>query len=259
MSAPQAPVVDPERTFLESLPLIDRVIGIVARRHALNDAESEEFASWARARIIDANYAILRKFGGRSSLGTYLSVVISNLFHDYRNSIWGRWRPSTAAQRIGPLGIRLEELIYRDGYTTREAIGVLQSCGSTLSDIELTRIATKLPLREKPNQVGLESVDTAEVAELHARYATTPEDPEIVSAVRGALEQLPAEDQVIVRMRFWDDISVAEIARRLHVEQKPLYRKLEIIQKQLHATLLSRGVDRQRVAEILSGESVSIW
>ncbi|HUQ80430.1 MAG TPA: sigma-70 family RNA polymerase sigma factor [Gemmatimonadaceae bacterium] len=259
MSAPQASVVDPERTFLESLPLIDRVIGIVARRHALSDAESEEFASWARTRIIDSNYAILRKFGGRSSLGTYLSVVISNLFHDYRNSIWGRWRPSAAAQRNGPLGIRLEELIYRDGYTIREAIGVLQSGGVMLSDVELTRIAAKIPAREKPNQVGLESVDTADVAELRARYAATPEDPEILSAVRGALEQLPVEDQVIVRMRFWDDVSVAEIARRLRVEQKPLYRKLDIIQKQLQATLLSRGVDRQRVAEILSGESVSLW
>lgn len=259
MSASQAVVVDPERIFLDNLVVIDRVITIIARRHALNDSEAEEFGSWARARIIDGNYAILRKFGGRSSLATYLSVVISNLFLDYRNSVWGRWRPSAAAQRLGRLGIRLEELIYRDGYSTREAIGVLRSRGITLSDAELTRIVAKLPTREKPSQVGLEKVDAADAAELQSRHAAAPEDPEVVSAIRAALEQLPAEDQVIVRMRFWDDISVADIARTLRVEQKPLYRKLEAIQKQLRTALLSRGVDQQRVAEILSGDSVSLW
>jgi RNA polymerase sigma factor for flagellar operon FliA len=259
MSAPQAPVVDPERTFLDNLALIDRVIGIIARRHALSDSEAEEFASWTRARIIDANYAILRKFGGRSSLGTYLSVVISNLFLDYRNSVWGRWRPSAAALRLGPLAVRIEEMLYRDGYSMREAIGVLQSCGVTLSDADLARITTRIPVREKPSQVGLEKVDTADPSELKARYTSSPEDAEIVAAVRGALEQLSAEDQVIVRMHFWDDISVADIARRLRVEQKPLYRKLDAIQKKLQAVLVSRGVDRQRVAEILAGDSVSIW
>ena len=94
MSAPQALVVDPERTFLDNLVTIDRVIAVITRRHSLSAAEAEEFASWARARLIDGNYAVLRKFGGRSSLATYLSVVIGNLFLDYRNSIWGRWRPS---------------------------------------------------------------------------------------------------------------------------------------------------------------------
>lgn len=256
MSAPQALVVDPERTFLDNLAVIDRIFGVIARRHSLSPSDAEEFASWARARIIDGNYAVIRKYCGRSSLPTYLSVVIGNLFLDYRNSIWGRWRPSAAALRMGPLGIRIEELLYRDGHSLREATSVLQSAGVTLSDTEIARLAAKIPLRERTSEVGLEKVGAASIV-LDPPPPPTDEDVEIVRAIRAVLAQLPPEDQVIVRMRFWDDISVADIARTLRIEQKPLYRKLESIQKQLRTALAARGIDEARVAEVLAGGSLS--
>jgi RNA polymerase sigma factor for flagellar operon FliA len=256
MSAPQALVVDPERTFLDNLVTIDRVIGVITRRHSLGAAEAEEFASWARARLIDGNYAALRKFGGRSSLATYLSVVIGNLFLDYRNSIWGRWRPSAAALRLGPIGIRIEELLYREGHSLRETIGVLQSAGVTLSDAEISRLAAKIPPREKASEVPLEKADSAGVIDFRPTATPAAEDSEVAVAVRAALEQLPAEEQVIVRMRFWDDLTVADIARALRIEQKPLYRKLEAIQKHLRAALTARGIDEERVADVLAGESL---
>ena len=256
MSAPQAFVVDPERTFLDNIAVIDRILGVIARRHALPQADAEEFASWARARMIDGNYAVIRKFGGRSSLSTYLSVVIGNLFLDYRNSIWGRWRPSAAAQRLGPIGIRIEELLYRDGYSLREAVGVLQSGGVALSDTEIARLAAKIPQRERANEVGLEKAD---IALLAADPPTSGSDErvQVVGAIRELITQLPDEEQVIVRMRFWDDISVADIARTLRIDQKPLYRRLESIQKQLRTALVSRGIDESLVADILAEGSLS--
>ena len=256
MSAPHALVVDPERTFLDNLPVIDRVISVIARRHSLAQVEAEEFASWARARLIDNDYATIRKFGGRSSLATYLSVVIGNLFLDWRNSIWGRWRPSAAALRLGPLGIRVEELLYREGHSLREVIGVLQSAGVTLSDSEITQLASKIPPRERSAEVPLEKADAAGVADPPPDAGTATEDLEVVAAVRSAVEQLPAEEQVIVRMRFWDDLTVADIARSLRIEQKPLYRKLEAIQKHLRTALTARGIDEERVADVLAGESL---
>ena len=256
MSLPQALVVDPERTFLDNLAVIDRVIGIIARRHSLSQPEAEEFASWARARLIDGNYAAIRKFGGRSSLATYLSVVLGNLFLDYRNSIWGRWRPSAAALKLGRIGIRVEELLYREGHSLREAIGVLQSAGVTLSDAEISRMAAKIPPRERASEISIEKADAAGVIGLHPDIPETTEDPEVVAAVRAAMEQLSPEDQVIVRMRYWDDLTVADIARTLRIEQKPLYRKLEAIQRHLRAVLAARGIDEERVVEALTGGSI---
>jgi RNA polymerase sigma factor for flagellar operon FliA len=51
--------------------------------------------------------------------------------------------------------------------------------------------------------------------------------------------------------RLLDLGAVAEIARTLRVEQKPLYRRLDGIQSKLRAALESRGVDRMRAIEIL--------
>jgi RNA polymerase sigma factor (sigma-70 family) len=255
MSAPQALVVDPERTFLDSLPVIERIIAIIARRHALSRSDAEEFGAWARARLVDGEYAILRKFAGRSSLATYLSVVLTNSFHDYRNSVWGRWRPSAAATRLGPIGIRLEELLYRDGHTLREAAGVLHSAGSGLSETDIARLAAKIPQRQAATEVGLEKVDEAALG-FETAAAGSDETAAVVAALREVVEQLPPDERVITRMRFWDDISVADIARALCIEQKPLYRKLDSIQTRLRSWLEARGIDRERAMELLAGEAI---
>jgi hypothetical protein len=105
-SPPATPDTDLERMFLAALPIMERIVAVQVQRHALSASDAEDFASWARARIIGDDYAVLRSFGGRSSLKTYLTAVFINLFRDYRNEAWGRWRPSAAATRLGPVSIR---------------------------------------------------------------------------------------------------------------------------------------------------------
>jgi RNA polymerase sigma factor (sigma-70 family) len=255
MSAPQALVIDPERAFLDNLALIERIIAIIARRHSLSSPDAEEFGAWARARLVQNDYAILRKFAGRSTLSTYLTVVLTNAYRDYRNSVWGRWRPSAAATRMGPTGVRLEELLYRDGYTVREAIAVLQSAGTNASDADLTRLASKIPARSPETEVGLEKVDEARIG-VELGPLVSDETIAVVAALREVVSQLPPDDRVITRMRFWDGISVADIARALGLEQKPLYRKLDSIQARLRVWLEARGIDRERALELLAGETI---
>src|SRR5947208_3040379 len=40
----------------------------------------EDFASWVKLRLIDGDYAVIRKFQGRCSPATYLTVVIRRLY-----------------------------------------------------------------------------------------------------------------------------------------------------------------------------------
>jgi RNA polymerase sigma factor for flagellar operon FliA len=256
MSAPQALVVDPERTFLDNLAVIDRVIDIIVRRHVLARADKDEFTSRAHAHIIEENYAVLRKFGGKSSLATYLSVVLGNLFVDYRNSTWGRWRPSAAAQRLGPMGIRLEELLYREGHSLREANQVLQSAGVALTDTEISQMAAKIPPRERASEVPLEKADTGEVIDVKPNVSAASVDPDVLAVLRAAMAQLPSEEQVILRMHFWDGLTVADVSRTLHVDQKALYRTIGSIQKGLREKLAAHGIDEARVADALAGEPI---
>ena len=249
------PNVDPERAFFEHLPVIDRILAVVARRHALSASDAEEFASWAKARVIESDYAVFRKFCGRSSMRTYLSVVFGRLFLDYRNSLWGRWRPSAAAQRRGPIGIRLDELLHRDGYTLREAQEVLRTCGASETDAEIGRIAAGLPVRQPSTEVALDAVEGT-LLDGSRMGGKVESDEAGLDALRDALSALPLEDQVIMRMLYWDDTSIADIARTLQLEQKPLYRRIDSIQESLRELLGLRGVERDRARDMLSREEV---
>jgi RNA polymerase sigma factor for flagellar operon FliA len=258
MSSPQtSKVPDVESVFLASLPTVDRIVGLLGARHGLSQADTEEFGSWARARLLDDDYSILRKFQGRSALSTYLSVVLANLFKDFRNSRWGRWRASAVARRLGPAAIRLETLLYRDGCPPREAIEILKATGVAETELRglVTRIPPRAPTREVELDAAVESAQAQESAEAVIRKVEGGlETATVERAVAEAMATLPHEDRVIVRMRFWDDFSVADIARTLGLDQKPLYRRLEAIQTALAAALGARGIARAQVAELLMQE-----
>jgi RNA polymerase sigma factor for flagellar operon FliA len=243
-----------QRLFAEQLPVIERAVSHVARRNALSPNEAEEFGSWARVRLMDRDFAILGKFRERSSISTYLATVLGNLYHDYRNHIWGKWRASAAAERLGPIAMLLEKLVWRDGYGFREAIGVMRSRGVTLTDMELARMYREIPTRAGDREVSLDDVDPIALADDSLAAAPSAEERELlVRAVESAVEQLSNEDKLITRMRFWDGRTVAEIARALCLEQRPLYRRIEAIKDRLRETLMRSGIDDARAREILGG------
>ena len=244
-----------ERTFLSALPMIDKIIGLQTRRHALTPADADDYAAWAKARIIESDYAVLRKFGGRSSLQTYLTAVLVNLFRDYRNLSWGRWRPSAAAKRHGPIAIRLEELLYREALPLREASQVLRSSGAEVSDAEIAILAVLIPSRPVVRETSLQDNDSAVSAIADSSAPTSDTDPEAEAleiTLRSLLNDLSPEDALIVKMRFWSGMSVADIARTLQLNQKPLYRRIEAIKEQLRIALEARGIDRTTASEFLS-------
>lgn len=246
--------VEPVDFFLQCLPLIDQIVAKIARRHRLSEADAAELRAFVHERLIDNDYAILRKFEQRSSLKTFLTVVASNLFKDFRNAQWGRWRPSSAARRMGPIGIRLEELLLRDGCSLREAIEILRAAGFQGTDAELARMATRFPARSKDEELDA------------AREAPDPKPPvdplsaeareRVQQALLAALEGLSAEERLIIRMRYWDGFLVADIARILKLDQKPLYRRIDAIKERLRELLRQQGVTDEIVGDLLSEDGL---
>ncbi len=251
--------MDAKGIFLDQLGLIERIIASMARRHALVGDDADDFASWTKAKLIEHEYAILRKFQGRSSISTYLTVVIANLFRDYRTQHWGRWRPSVAAKRLGALAVRLETLLYRDGYTLAQAIEVLRSSGGAdASEGEISDLAARIPARVRTSEVDetlLASVEAVQAADGELWLSERMRDWERArSILEQALANLPVEDQLILRLRFWEGFTVAEIARALKLEQKPLYRRIDGDLQRLRTLLEADGVDGACVADFLSSE-----
>jgi RNA polymerase sigma factor for flagellar operon FliA len=78
-------------------------------------------------RLVENNYAVLRKFQNRSALRTYLASVIDRLSLDFCTEKWGKWRPSAMAERLGPVAVMLEQLVTRDAHTVEEAIEIVRT------------------------------------------------------------------------------------------------------------------------------------
>ena len=247
-----------EAQFVQELPRLERVIASLCRRHGVRGDDADDFASWVKLRLVEDDYAMLRKFRGESALSTFLTVVVRMLYRDWTVQQRGRWRPSAEAQRCGALAIRLEQLVHRDGMTLAQAAERLRTERLTdLSDRALAGLLRALPPRAplRPQVMDANAVDTmpgaASADEIVVREDAERRRHSAEVALDGAVRQLAPEDRLIVRMRFWDGLSLADVARALHVPQKPLYRRLEKLLGQLRARLRERGVSGADVRELL--------
>jgi len=251
-----------EDLLVTNLGLIERIVRALCRRHGIAGDDYEEFASRVNAKLIEDDYAVLRKFRRESSLATYLMVVIAMLLRDFRVQRWGRWRPSAEARRNGPVAIRLETLVYRDSFTWRQAIESIRLSGdASMTERELMQLFEKLPrrLHPRPREVEIDAIPNIASAGTAdddlGRTAVEAEQRELDHALTTAIAGLKPEDGIILRMRYWDGLSVAQIARALNQPQKRLYRRVERALVQLRRRLQALGVSRERVASLFHENS----
>jgi len=243
--------------FASNQGFIERALRIVCGRQHLNGPDAEDFCSTFRLHLMEGDYAILRKFEGRSSVQTYLVSVVTHFFQDWRNARWGKWRPSAEARRLGPIATELETLCVRDQVGFEAACELLSARHpGTLSRADLEGLAARLPARQARafvsdrEIVNLPSATTAPDAGLLAQEAASAARL-AAAGMRKALAALPAQDQLIVRMLVEDGLSVASIARTLKLDQKPLYRRIHQVLAALRASLESQGISSADAADLL--------
>ena len=181
--------MDYQRLLLDHLDLVDQIVRTIGRRRHLSATERDDFASFVNLRLVDDDYAILRKFQNRSTLWTYLAAVIERLSLDFCAEKWGRWRPSAMAERLGPVAVRSSG----SSRATRTPLKKRwRSCApittSRLSYAELRRIWEQLPVRVRTTEVGEEaaaaisgsdnSESSIEDADRRGAHRATPARPE---------------------------------------------------------------------------------
>jgi RNA polymerase sigma factor (sigma-70 family) len=244
-----------EEQFLAHLPLIERVIAWVSSRRGLRGTDAEDFASGVKTRLIEHDYDVLAKFAGRSSLRTYLTAVINRMYLDFQIQRFGKWRPSAEARRLGPLAVRLERLVHRDGLLHDEAIECLLSDSrvSATRD-ELLQLAARLPRRpsRRPSAVPpevSEPPDTVDDALERAERQALAD--RVFCAIRRALAELPAEERLFLRLHYEGGLNVAEVSRALGREQKPLYIEKGGLLRRLRSRLEAEGIGPSDVQELL--------
>lgn len=246
-----------DELYVSHAELIERSIGAVCRRHNLFGPDAEDFAGVVRIHLISDDYAVLRRFQGRSSMSSYLSVVITRQFQDWRNARWGKWRPSAEAKRLGETAVRLETLTVRDGLTLDEAYELLRSRHQILdSRASLEAMAARFPVRHKRLMVDDSAMELmaapGEDAESRVVAAELSSTASRASGMLGrSLKGLAPQDQLILRMRFTENMQISEIAKALQLEAKPLYRRIEKLLESLRASLEATGLTAALVTEAL--------
>jgi RNA polymerase sigma factor for flagellar operon FliA len=247
-----------EARFLEALPTIDDVVGRVCRRHHLSAAESDELRTDVRMHFIDRNYEVLRRFEGRSSLTTYATVVIQRVLLERRNRMWGKWRPTADARRLGPTGILIERLVTRDGWSIEQALEMLRTNHSVTVDATLQTFCDRLSTRGPSRQMVSEE-DAGQVASqgpsADANVVRAEQDflaKRVQSALERARQGLEPIERLILKMRFEDRVPVVDIARALHLDQRRLYRTIERLLAAIGASMAADGISKSDVMALFA-------
>jgi len=249
--------VNREEQFLAQLPEIERVIRWVCARRCLRGADAEDFASVVKLRIIENDYEVLAKFEGRSSLRTYLTVVVNRIYLDFQIQRFGKWRTSAEAKRLGPTAERLECLLYRDGLTFEEASGVLASdprVSERRDDLE--KICGRLPHRGRRRESAAtdpgppNGVDPPALAIENADRQALAD--RLFAAVRRSLGGLPPEERLILRLHFAQGLKISEVSRALRLDQKTLYRRRDAVLRDIRSDLEAEGMGAAEAQDLLS-------
>ena len=246
-----------EALFLENRPLIDQVIRFVCRRLAIRGDEAEEFAADVRLRLIASDYEILRKYQGRSSLSTYLSVVIKRLALDFRTAKWGKWRPCAAARAAGPVAVRLEQLVVRDEMRLEDALSAVERQFGEIDRAALQEVAGKFPLRTRRHYVGEEVLEFAasespDAERLLVQDAEQARFERVAARLKAMIQTLEPSDRLALQLHFEQGLRIADVARMLQRDQKRMYRSMDQSLSRLRALLEAEGINAEGIRSMLA-------
>ena len=247
-----------ETFLLDNLSLIDGVTAFVSRKYGLSGADAEDFASAAKLKLIEDNYAVLRKFEHKCSLRTYLTTVVSRHYLDLKIHEWGKWRPSMRARQGGDAAIYLERLVSRDGLGLTEASTIVRQKYTELDSRALETLAASIVVRQPRRSANVERTEEMRepASEASAEDELLSGEREVAARRASAvlsreLDRLPPEDRLIMKLRFIDAMKVSTMARLLHVDQKQLYRRIDRLVASLREALLAAGVGMSDIGDML--------
>lgn len=236
---------------------------ISGRRHHLSHADQEDFAGYVHVALLKDDCAALRKFQNRSSWWTFLAAVIEKLALDFLIAKWGKWRPSAAAEKLGPVAVILERLVHRDAHPIEEAIELVRSRHAVhMSHGELHALWRQLPARLPAMLLGEEAAEAVSAPdnseERVAEAALTDEVERLERVLGDAFASLPAPDRLLIALRYDHALPMADIAKVMKMSVATLHRRLDRSLKELRAALSRGGFDPRQISALIGHSTIAI-
>jgi len=245
-----------EELFLSNLDEIERAARFVAGRSRLSQEDAEDLDSAVKLRLMENNYKVLVSWKKRCVLSTYVASIAHRLVVDEWMKIHGRWRPSAEAKRLGKAAILIEGLLVRDHMPFDDALRSVQRI-YPLSKHQVTAIAARLPHRgPRPRLVALEeeaepSVSADSVEERVIDHERAAKSQDVNCIVQALFSSRPDADRVAFHLRYGENMSIADIARLLEVDQKQLYRRFDSMHAQIKKAIEAGGITAEEVLDLI--------
>lgn len=254
-----------EQLFLSHLSDVQRTIDKVCRPNRLPPCHHADFAGTVMVKLIRDDYSVLRAHDGRSQMSTYLHTVVRNQLRDYRNSLWGKWRTSAAARRLGKTAIKLERMIYQDGLSVGDAVETLYCQTESLhSRQDLENLASQLPVRPGRRMESIEhlvqslATDTVHVSDRLAHQDLSETQQRVQAILLASFERLPRRDRELLLLHFGQGMTIAAIAKRSGWHQRSLYNRRDRCLRQLRRALQIEGLEWENVGALLGWEDLDL-
>ena len=228
-------------------PLIKHVI----RRHGLDDDRITECFNHVCGALSDDGFRRLRSFrpDGPARFKTWLMAVVANLCVDWRRKEQGRVRPLRRVSRLPELDQQVYHCIYERRMSRVQCLQALMPRFPALTDATVSEINARLFTLLKPQQRWQLSSRTAALKPVTCGVSPEDDDPAWQLAepgpgpddlaaelqeqrqLRDALARLPTEERLLLRLRYEQNLSLAEVARLTN--QADLFRANRQIQSAL--------------------------
>jgi RNA polymerase sigma factor for flagellar operon FliA len=244
-----------EEEFLSNLDAIDDAARFVAARWRLSPQDAEELRSALYLKFIEDDYAVLRNFQRRCKFPTYCVSIAHRLWADQRMHMYGRFRKSAAATRLGPAAVTIEELVVHQRKSFEEAFPIAQRAHQSLTKEEFAAIVDRLPERgparnfvpidDAPELAGAETAE--QLAMDHEKAARAKK---LSGVVLDALDHEATEDRQAIAFLCMG-YQISDIARVQKRDQKQLYRRIDAIKRRLREELLRAGFTKDEVDDLI--------
>jgi RNA polymerase sigma factor (sigma-70 family) len=210
-------------------PLIMHVI----RRHGLDDDRRSECFIHVCGALSDDSFHRLRSFrpDGPARFSTWLMAVVANLCVDWRRKEQGRVRPLRCISRLPELDQQVYRCIYVRGMSRAQCFEALAPRFPDLTGATVAAINARLFALLTPQQRWQLRTRRPALKVIDGGAGTGDDDPSWQLETPGpgpddqaaelqeqrqlqdALSKLPAAQRLLLRLRFEQDLTLAEVAR----------------------------------------------
>jgi len=247
-------MMDPEK-ILSSSDLLVKIETVCKRRFSAENDQNECYV-YVIDNLKADDFKRLRAFKGKSKLNTYLYSLINSLIIDFRRKKFGRRRIPAGVAKLGKWAETVYRFVCWQKFTFDDAYDFLRIdglySGSYIEFIKETEPIRRAPCRENPAFQSIDETPESTLNNINAEGSNPLEfliqklDREMrikaIKVIRETTVELSEDDQLLVRLVYGSDQSVAAAAKVIGLPASTAGKRLKSLLTKYREKLLAEGI-----------------